>query len=287
MEESVVTTFWLSYGGGVNSTVLAILLCEGKLPQYQPWEAIFSDTHDEKPKTYEYVEKIFVPYLSRFGKVLYQVRPKEGVLQRWERLRVTGSRILRACSSIAKIEPIEKYLEGQGGKICQLIGIDADQPHRARPPHPQDKFEKRYPLVDLDIDRAGCEEIIRNAGLPIPPKSGCWPCPFMRVDEVMDLAIFEPEKFTRISQLEKMATETHGPVPIYQLRWVGVDSEGGDIHEEVIVGREARTQWGNRPAEYWMERAKKREEVRRIQRTQIEMFDSDSEPQMPCGCYDG
>jgi hypothetical protein len=27
--------------------------------------------------------------------------------------------------------------------------------------------------------------------------------------------------------------------------------------------------------------------VRRIQRTQIEMFDSDSEPQMPCGCYDG
>lgn len=109
----------------------------------------------------------------------------------------------------------------------------------------------------------------------------------MRVDEVMDLAIFEPEKFSRISQFEKMATETHGPVPIYQLRWVGVDSEGGDIHEEVIVGSEPRTQWGNRPAEYWMERAKKREEVRRIQRTQIEMFDSGSEPQIPCGCYDG
>lgn len=102
MEESVVTTFWLSYGGGVNSTALVILLCEGKLPQYQPWEAIFSDTHDEKPKTYEYVEKIFVPYLSGFGKVLYQVRPKEGVLQRWERLRVTGedsSRVFLYCQN--------------------------------------------------------------------------------------------------------------------------------------------------------------------------------------------
>ncbi len=34
---SHVPIFWLSYGFGVNSTALAILLVSGKLPQYEPW----------------------------------------------------------------------------------------------------------------------------------------------------------------------------------------------------------------------------------------------------------
>lgn len=256
-------TYWLSYGGGVNSTALAILLAEGKLSQYEPWEAIFADTRDEKPATYEYIEKVFIPYLAERRKVLNWVKGEEGVLQRWERLKVTGSRIIRACSFHAKIDPINHFLlmRAENGD-AQLIGIDADQPWRARPPHPQDKWEKRYPLVDLDIDRAGCVKIIEDAGLPVPVKSGCWHCPFMRVSEVMDLAMNEPEKFDRIARLEKIATETHGAL------------EDGT----------PRTQWGNKPAEYWLDRAKKREELRRILDSQLEMWGNE---EVPCECYDG
>lgn len=259
-------TYWLSYGGGVNSTALAILLAEGKLPQYEPWEAIFADTRDEKPETYEYVEKVFIPYLAERRKILHWVKGEEGVLQRWERLKVTGSRILRTCTHHAKVDPIHHFLlmRAENGD-AQLIGIDADQPWRARPPHPQDKWEKLYPLVDMKIDRTGCEQIIRDAGLPVPLKSGCWHCPFMRVGEVMDLAINEPDRFNRIEQLEKIATEAHGP------------TEDGS----------PRSQWGNHPAEYWRERAKKREEIRKIEGSQLTMFCSEQESESPCECYDG
>jgi hypothetical protein len=30
-----------------------------------------------------------------------------------------------------------------------------------------------YPLIDLRLDRAACVQIIRQAGLPVPPKSSC------------------------------------------------------------------------------------------------------------------
>ncbi|MFY9269477.1 MAG: hypothetical protein WAO55_06985 [Candidatus Manganitrophaceae bacterium] len=71
-------------------------------------------------------------------------------------------------------------------------------------------------------------------------------------------------------------------------QWTGqVDGNNLPIFAQVLVDYQPRTQWGDKPAEYWRERAREREEVRRIQRTQIEIFDSDSEPQMPCGCYDG
>lgn len=215
---------WLSYGGGVNSTALAILLVRGKLPQYNPWRILFSDTGEEKPETYAYIRDHFTPWLESHGKTLEIVRPAESVLQRWERLKVTGSRLLRACTVEGKIRPIEKHIAANGGGVS-LIGVDAGEAHRMP--------GKVRPLVDLDIDREQCEKIIAEEGLPSPGKSGCWCCPFMRVGDVIQLARFEPCKFERIAKLEKMATQTHG-----------LDPKGNP-----------QTQLGNRPADYWRARA--------------------------------
>lgn len=57
--------YWLSYGGGVNSTALAVLLCEGRLPELQPWRIVFADTLTERPETYNYIDRVFMPYLRR------------------------------------------------------------------------------------------------------------------------------------------------------------------------------------------------------------------------------
>lgn len=245
---------WLSYGGGVNSTALAVLLCEGELKKYEPWEAVFADTLTEKNGTYEYVDRVFIPYLLGHGRFLNVVQPVEGVLERWERLKVTGSRILRVCTDKGKIEPIEKFLKARAvpGDV-QLIGIDAGESHRAKAPRPRDKWGKAYPLVEKDIDREDCIKIIRAAGLSVPPKSGCWCCPFMRVGEVMDLALESPGRFDRIVRLEEAATVAHGPGP-----------EG------------FRAQWGDRPAKYWKGRAGDRA-------AQGNLFGGE----VPCGCYDG
>lgn len=235
--------YWLSYGGGVNSTALAILIVSGKLPQYAGARFIFSDTGEEKPQTYAYIREHFAPYLERNGRVLEVVKPAETVLERWERLRVTGSRLLRGCTVEGKIQPIKRYVQENGGGV-QLIGIDAGESHRMP--------DRVRPLVDLDIDRDGCEEIIRGAGLPSPGKSGCWCCPFLRVEEIISLAKNEPCKFQRIVRLERVATETHGPQP---------DGSG-------------RNHWGDRPASYWEMRA-----------SQGDLFSEGREVDQPCECF--
>lgn len=239
--------YWLSYGGGVNSTALAILLCRGKLPQYEPFRIVFADTGEERDETYAFIRDHFEPYLARFGRRLEWVRPAETVLERWERLRVTGSRIIRACTDEAKRKPIRKYVDENGGGT-QLLGIDAGEAHRSP--------TQMRPLVDLDIDREQCEQIITDEGLPSPGKSGCWHCPFARVSEVINLLKLHPCRFERIERLEAAATEMHGPQP-----------DG-----------KPRTQWGNKPASYWRSRA-----------DQGDLFvDQIRQQEGPhCGCYDG
>jgi hypothetical protein len=237
--------FWLSYGGGVNSTALAILLCEGKLPKYEPWRIVFSDTGDEKPQTYDYIKNVFSAYLAKHGKTLEIVRPTETVLQRWERLKVTGSRQLRGCTVEGKIYPIKRHIEANGGGV-QLIGVDAGEDHRMP--------DRVRPLVDLGIDRDGCEKIIAEAVLTSPGKSGCWHCPFSRVGDVIALARYEPCKFERIATLEKTATETHGRDP----------------------NGNPRTQWGDRPADYWRQRASQQDFI------EPEFVDMEKSP---CECF--
>lgn len=240
-------TYWLSYGGGVNSTALAILLADGSLPQYQPWRIVFADTLTERPETYQFINKHFIPWLKLHDKELEIVRPTEGVLERWERLKVTGSRILRTCTAEAKINPIKKYIAENGGGE-QLIGIDADEAHRM-----QDRIR---PLVDMDIGRDECIQIIKATGLPSPGKSGCWCCPFLRVQEIIKLVKTDPCKFARIELLEQIATETHGP------------QEGG----------QQRTHWHDKPCAYWRKRA-----------DQGDLFFDDGriDEKIPCGCWDG
>lgn len=51
--------FWLSYGGGVNSTALAVLLAGGRFPKYENWRIVFSDTGEEKPETYAFIKDFF------------------------------------------------------------------------------------------------------------------------------------------------------------------------------------------------------------------------------------
>jgi len=236
--------YWLSYGGGVNSTALAILLLNGKFPQYEPFEVIFADTGCEKENTYRFIKEHFIPYLKKHGKNLIVVRDNESVIERWERFRVTGSRKFRSCTYYSKQVPVGNYIKAHGGGI-QLIGIDAGEAHRAK-----DDPHKRYPLVEAIIDRDECIEIIESAGLPNPGKSGCWCCPFRRVDEIIELARKEPCKLDRLERLEQMAYEKKG-IPQYQFQ--------------------------NKPISYWRQRAM----------NNLVLFHDDYDIAMPCECYDG
>ncbi|WP_130470972.1 phosphoadenosine phosphosulfate reductase family protein [Candidatus Magnetaquicoccus inordinatus] len=252
-------SYWLSYGGGVNSTALAVMIVSGRLPEYPDVRFIFSDTMNEQPETYLYIEKVFVPYLREHGRNLIIVKPKETVLERWQRYKVTGSRQLRTCTDHGKIRPMQAYIRPIDDDPHQIIGIDAGEPHRAKPANKKKgEFPKHYPLVDLGIDRDGCKKIIQQAGLCVPKKSGCWHCPFMRVREILALATERPEDFHAIIQLE---ADSH-----QRMREAG-KLDGNYYH------------WRDKPATYWLDRAT--EEAK-----QLSFEFDDLDPTIPCSCYD-
>lgn len=59
-------------GGGVQSTALAVLICQGKLPR--PDLAVMIDCGYESVKTLEYMHEIAIPRLEAAGVTLHMVR---------------------------------------------------------------------------------------------------------------------------------------------------------------------------------------------------------------------
>jgi hypothetical protein len=52
------------------------------------------------------------------------------------------------------------------------------------------------------LDRTACTQIIRDAGLPVPPKSSCYFCPFHSETTWRELRRDEPELFQKAQALE-------------------------------------------------------------------------------------
>lgn len=245
--------YWLSYGGGVNSTALAVMSVTGAMPEYGDVKFIFADTGNEKPETIRYIKQVFIPYLQKHGKFLIVVKPELTVLARWQKYEMTGSRLYRSCTDHGKIRPIKEFISKHDDPKL-LIGIDAGEPHRAKPAK-KGEFPRYYPLVDYGFDRDGCVKIIENEGLMQPIKSGCWHCPFMRVREILDLAIARPNDFQHI-----------------------VDLEAACMARQIREGKGAKnySHWRDKPATYWSRRAMQENEL---------LFD-DLDPAIPCECIE-
>lgn len=161
----------ISFGGGVNSVAMTILL----YGRGERWPIVMSDTGSEQPETYCYLETFNAWLKKNYGVAVVIVSRGETLEDYCIHRNLVTSAGFRWCTDKFKKRPIEKAF---GSKVISLIGIAADESHRAKP------FPlKEYPLVDEGITREGCKEIIRSAGLPIPKKSGCYFCPFQPARE--------------------------------------------------------------------------------------------------------
>ena len=69
----------VSYGGGVNSTAMIIFLVKNKFPLDY---VVFSDTGDEMPETYEYLD-VIRKYLDKHKIPFEIVRPRNGDSPVW------------------------------------------------------------------------------------------------------------------------------------------------------------------------------------------------------------
>jgi hypothetical protein len=95
----------------------------------------------------------------------------------------------------------------QPNKAIIGIGISLDEIHRANTRRVEAHEVIVYPLLELGLRRIDCQRIIRDAGLPVPPKSSCYFCPFHRPETWHDMRRQEPDEFEKACQLEDLLNE--------------------------------------------------------------------------------
>jgi hypothetical protein len=209
----------ISYGGGVNSTAMIIML----LQQGENYPIVMADTGNEQPETYHYLS-YFSDYLQkRWDTNITIIRPDthpqyydkriakhtiDSIESYCLKLGVVPFVCKRWCTKEFKIYPIQKWGENKGIFI-HLIAFSWDEINRAKNTF-NEKYKQEYPLIGAVIDRKQCEIIIKNEGLEIPKKSSCWFCPYQKISELKALHKTHPDLFQRGIDMEENASKKEG-----------------------------------------------------------------------------
>jgi hypothetical protein len=186
-----------SSGGGTQSSAIAALIVQGKLPK--PDFVLIADTGREMPSTWEYLDTVTAPALKGVGIEVHRIKASEWV-NNWGRgvfatngdliipafTNINGSGKLSAfCSKAWKVEVVNRWLSKMHGitrsKFRKWIGFSVDEPKRWKNMKKGKEFESgliRLPLVDdLPTMREESIQIVEQMGWPTPPRSRCFDCP--------------------------------------------------------------------------------------------------------------
>lgn len=181
----------LSFGAGLQTTALAVLIDRGEL---KVDGVVFADTGTEKPETYWYIENYIKPMLPV---PLQIVRAKLGSIYDycWNIQDLPSVRPRhRWCTDKFKIRPIKKLT---GRNVNTLIGFSLDEASRRK-----NWPNESYPLIEMQMTASDCHSLILSHGLPVPLKSSCFICPFQPVVEWNWLKNHHYEIFQRALDLE-------------------------------------------------------------------------------------
>lgn len=212
---------------------------------------VCADTGNEHAETYEHIEYTKT-FCAKYGIEFYHLTADQGYhTETWITLEhfyashnAIGSKAFpKTCTDNVKVQPIyrwlnewinERFFPGQDlakrkqalyafaekyGKVKVLIGIAKGEERRIANATTGTKWmdeniERVYPLVEVGLDRLGCQETVRAYGEPVPPPSNCVMCPFKDEIEVLWTARNYPAEFARWVELEanKLAANAHkGP----------------------------------------------------------------------------
>jgi len=216
-----------SFGGGVQSHAVLVLQATKQLPDPYDYFVFSNVGHDsENPATIEYFENITVPYCEEFGINLIEVRKTTRgepetlyeYIHRTERTIPIPARMSngapgnRSCTNDFKIRVVDKWIREQGYSHAIVgLGLSIDEFRRVRDEkwHKSNGIQKKrhHPLIDMRISRLDCLSIIKEAGLPQPPKSACWFCPFKSRGEWVVMKKEQPELFQQAIELEQHINE--------------------------------------------------------------------------------
>jgi len=205
---------YLSFGGGVNSVAMLLMLHEQKAE----FEAVFVNHGTDWPETYEYLEML-QGWLEKKGlPKITELKPNvtgfDNLYDYCWKYQMVPQIHPRWCTFRFKIKTIISYCKPPA---FQLIGFSSDESQRAKISI-EKGIENRFPLIENSITREGCKKIIKGHGLPIPIKSGCFICPFQRPDQWKKLRRISPNLFCKAEKLEQRNLEyrkSKGKEPMY------------------------------------------------------------------------
>lgn len=231
----------LSFGAGQDSTALLYLYAYDAefRAKYAPGKflVIMANTGNEHDSTYVHVEQI-----KNFCKLqdieFMLIEPEMGyhgnnwstLTEQYQAKNTIGSKAYpKTCTDRLKIRPIYGFLEDwiadtydldrgrkkafklfapKYGKINMLIGIAKGEESRQQTQSSGEVWRDMaintvYPLVELGLDRQGCQTAIANFGHTVPTPSNCKFCPWMSEQELLWLYRFDGEGFDFWEQLEQ------------------------------------------------------------------------------------
>ena len=202
----------LSYGGGVQTVAMAVLVTEGVLPR--PDYVIAADTGREVQSTWDFLESHARPLLAHAG-LDVQVAPHS--LATVDLYGKNGDLLLPVftatgkmptfCSVEWKARVVQRHLRSQGvNDAAMWIGFSLEEKKRVKSQSPG-PWQRVYPLLDLSLTRDDCEQIITRVGLPIPQKSACFMCPHRRNAEWRAVRDQFPEQWDEAVRLDEELRE--------------------------------------------------------------------------------
>lgn len=239
-----------SSGAGVQSIAALILSARGEIDY--PIH-LFSNVGDdsEHPATLRYVNEVAKPYAERHGIRFIELRKvmasgemkgqretllqnamriveKNGTIPLPMRMHRSGSPGSRSCTNNYKIRVVSQWLRRNGAskrnpaRVGLGISIDEFERMRTDSGDPVQKLE--YPLIDRRMSRDSCLSLIASEGLPTPPKSSCFFCPFARPSDWLRKRQTEPAIFEQAADLEAEINthrQRHGLEPVWLTRLCG------------------------------------------------------------------
>ena len=207
----------LSYGGGVQSTAICLLIFENRLPK--PDWIVFSDTGSERPETYETVKQISL--LAGLNDVPFAIVSAKDKLhegyQARESLPMVGISI---CTHKYKIRPIRRFIRAElktngihnNGVLGKKpwanvwLGISTDERKRVRESD-RKYISNKFPLIEMNWSRNDCISYLKNFPELKVEKSGCFMCMYQTAAGWNDLKRKHPDLFDIALELEKVGME--------------------------------------------------------------------------------
>ena len=227
-----------SFGAGTQSIAVMVAQAQGLLRQpydYFVWADVGHDSED--PQVAEYMANYVMPYCDEHGIKMIRVAKtrygKEDTVYKSlmrDNKSITipvymknGSPTNRSCTADFKIAVVDKWIKSKGITHATVgLGFSIDEMRRTKNknvtwmPYNLNRKSKTlykrfdFPILELGFSRHQSIVLVEKAGLPTPPRSACWFCPFKSRGEWIEDKKHRPEIVQKAVELENAINAKRG-----------------------------------------------------------------------------